>query len=253
MTTEQTMTRLGKLILASALIVSSQASADTQVAQAPGADVEVDADYDLAPPSAVEVAAETPRATPIRERKNPLATTRRLGGGVRFTGLSGIGALPGVNYGGEVAALVRYDELFGELAMGHWKPEKTYVLAESPERVELGLDVWTLRGGWASMQTPLRMWGLVEVGELASTGAAAMPGVVPRMVMGETPSDRRWKAVGGGLGVAWQMNDNARLIGMLELAIPVARRTVMLDNGVGGYEPDPLAVRSCAGIELGWR
>ena len=104
-----------------------------------------------------------------------------------------------------------------EMAGAAWKPQKTYIVSESPQRVELGLDVWTLRGGWASMQTPLRGWALFEVGELASAGT--MPGVVARMMTGETPQERRWKAVGGGFGVAWPMSDNARLIGMIELAI----------------------------------
>jgi len=251
------MTTLGKLTLVTTLIVAQPAIADdatidatTDAVDAPGnttATDQLELEAELSPPSAVAVA---PAAT-VRVRKTPLATTRVWGGGVRFTGLSGIGALPGVNYGGEVAGHVRHEELFAELGIGKWKPQKTYVVAESPQHVELGLDVWTLRGGWASMDTPLRGWGLVEVGELASAGA--MPGVVTRMMTGETPQERRWKAVGAGFGVAWPMSDNARLIGMIELAVPVARRAIMLDNGVGAYQPDPLAVRSSAGLELGWR
>ena len=91
---------------------------------------------------------------------------------------------------------------------------------------------------------------LTEVGELAS--AKQMPGVVPRMMMGSTPMDRRWKAVGAGFGVAWPMNDTARLFGMVEFAVPVNRDDVQLD-GYGTYEPDPLAARSSVGLELGWR
>ncbi|HEY5925654.1 MAG TPA: hypothetical protein VIV11_28405, partial [Kofleriaceae bacterium] len=180
---------------------------------------------------------------------SPLATTRRLGGGIRLTGLSGIGALPGVNYGAEFAALVRYDELFGELGFGWWKPEHTYVVTETTEQVDLKLDVWTLRVGWASMQTPLRAWALAEVGEIAA--ARGMPGVVTRMMTGDTPEQRRWQALGAGFGVAWPMSDNARLFGMLEFGVPVNRGTVMLSSGV--YEPDPLTARSSAGLEVGWR
>jgi hypothetical protein len=184
-----------------------------------------------------------------RPKPSPLATTERWGGGVRLTGLSGIGALPGVNYGGEAAGMVRRDELFVELALAHWKPEKTYVVTETPEHVELGLDVWTLRGGWISMSSPLRGWALVEVGELAS--ARGMPGVVTRMMTGETPEARRWQAVGGGFGVAWPMSDHARLFGMIEIAVPVNRQSVALD--IGAYQPDALAARSSAGLEIGWR
>ena len=173
------------------------------------------------------------------------------GGGVRLTGLSGIGALPGRNIGGEVAVLVRHDELFGEFALGRWKPEKTYVVVDdtSQQRVELGLDVWSFRGGWQSRTKPLRGWLLAEVGELASPDA--MIGAVPRMVTMTTPSARRWVAVGAGFGVAWPMSDHARLVGTLELAVPVDRKQMMLE--AGAFEPDPAAARCALGLEVGWR
>jgi hypothetical protein len=186
----------------------------------------------------------------MRERPDPLATTERWGGGVRLTGLSGIGALPGVNYGVELAAFLRRDELFAELGFGWWKPEHTYVVTEMPERVELKLDVWTLRAGWASMKMPLRAWALAEVGEIAS--ARGMPGVVTRMMTGDVPNERQWHALGGGLGVAWPMAKNARLFGMMEVAVPVDREEVTLD-AYGGYQPDPLVARASAGLEVGWR
>lgn len=224
------MARLCSLILVSSLLTAHALTASAQ----PGAT--------LTTPDA------PPRLTRL-ERANPLATTERWGGGIRLTGLSGIGALPGVNFGGEVAVMLRRDELFAELAIGRWKPEKTYLVTASPEPVELGLDVWTLRGGWASMQSPLRAWALVEVGELAS--ARGMPGVVTRMMTGETPQERRWQAVGAGFGVAWPMSDSARLFGMIEIAVPVGRDELTLDQGM--YQPDPLAARSSAGLEVGWR
>jgi hypothetical protein len=192
---------------------------------------------------------EPPPPTRVVQKPDPLATTEHWGGGVRLTGLSGIGQLPGVNYGGELAGLIRHDEFFGELALGRWKPEKTYVVTEMPEHVELGLDVWTVRAGWWSMKMPLRAWVLGEVGELAN--ARAMGGVVARMMTGETPTDRRWKALGAGFGVAWPMSPNARFIGMVEFAVPLNHETVGLDNG--SYEPDPIAARSSVGLELGWR
>lgn len=223
-----------------------QEAADMAVT-APGA-VEAERDDALRPPSMVPVA--TTRVRTSRPPGPGIATTRRWGGGVRLTGLSGIGALPGVNYGGELAANVRHDEYFAELAFGWWKPEDTLLVAASPERVELGLNVWTLRGGWASMHAPLRGWLLVEAGEIAN--ARGMPGVVTRMMTGDTPQERRWQAVGAGFGVAWPMGDNARLVGMIELAVPVTRGEVMLDQG-GAYEPEALAARSSAGLEIGWR
>jgi hypothetical protein len=176
-------------------------------------------------------------------------TTERWGGGIRLTGLSGIGALPGVSFGAEVAGLLRRDEYFGELAIGRWKPEDRHLVPTPDRPVELALDVWTLRGGWASMQMPLRAWALVEVGEVAGTNA--MAGVVSRMVMGDTPRERSRVAVGVGLGVAWPMSNQARLLGNLEFAVPVMRETLMLEGGE--FQPDPLAARYSIGIEVGWR
>jgi hypothetical protein len=248
------MLKVSQLAVLSSLLATSVAHAQ------PGATPPLDpSDPDFRPPGEAEIVApeqrdEPPEVAPTayvrKPIRDPLATTRVWGFGVRLTGLSGIGALPGVNYGGEVAAQVRHQELFAELAVGRWKPEHTYVVTESPEHVELGLNVWTVRAGWSSMKTPLRAWVLSEVGELAS--AKQMGGVVPRMMTGSTPMDRRWKAVGAGFGVAWGMTDTARLFGSLEIAIPVNRDDVTLD-GYGTYEPDPLAARSSVGLEVGWR
>ena len=70
-------------------------------------------------------------------------------------------------------------------------------------------------------------------------------------MMGDTPQGRRWTAVGAGFGVAWPMSDNARLFGMIELAVPVGRENLMLDQGT--YQPDAMAARSSLGLEVGWR
>jgi hypothetical protein len=195
------------------------------------------------PPPVVDRSVKPP------SKPDPLATTERWGGGIRLTGLSGIGALPERNFGVEVAALLRHDELFGELAIGRWIPEHGHVVTDMSAQVPLALDVWTVRAGWASMRMPLRGWLLAEVGEIA--GASAMPGVVPRMVMGQTRSDRRWNAAGAGVGVAWPMTDQARLVGNLEIAVPLQRATVMLDDR--SFEADPLTARFSVGLEVGWR
>lgn len=170
------------------------------------------------------------------------------GFGARVAGLSGIGQLPGRNYGGELAITLRHDELFGELALGRWRPEKTYRVVETPQRTELGLDLWTIRGGWAARTKPLRGWLLAEVGELAN--ADGMLGVA-RMIAMSMPSGRRWVAVGAGIGVAWPMAEHARLIGTFELAIPVERNTIMLERSE--FRPDPAAARCALGVEFGWR
>ena len=91
------MTRLFQVAVTS-LLATSAAQAQ------PGAD-----DPELSPPSEV----------PIVQNEHPLATHSPIappapewGGGFRITGLSGIGALPGVNYGGELSGQLRHDELF---------------------------------------------------------------------------------------------------------------------------------------------
>src|SRR5262249_52003933 len=115
----------------------------------------------------------------------------------------------------------------------------------------LGLDLWTLRAGWASMKMPLRAWLMVEAGELAGPHKV-MPAGVPRMVMGSVESSHKWFAAGGGFGVAWPMSDNARLVGNVELAIPIDREAMMLDTG-GTFEPDSATARCSLGLEVGWR
>lgn len=197
------------------------------------------------------VAEAEPRKHAL-EKENGLATTERWGAGIRLTGLSGIGALPGVNFGIDAALHVRRDEMFVELSLSRWKPEESYRVAEAGAKsVDLKLDIWTLRGGWASMAMPLRAWALVEVGEMAG-GDRGMSGVVSRMMTGDTPSERRWRAAGGGFGVAWPMSDQARLFGSMEIAVPFNREPLMLDRR-GAYEPDPFVARTSVGLEVGWR
>lgn len=178
------------------------------------------------------------------------ATDRVWAWGLRLTGLSGIGALPGVNVGGEVAGYLRWEERFVELGLARWKPEDR-ILVNAAENRELSLDVWTLRGGWASMEMPLRAWLLVEAGELASPHEV-MPAGVPRMVTGQVQADHRWLAAGGGFGVGWPMSDRARLVGSVEIAVPVGKKQMMLDSGQR-FEPDAAAARASLGIEVGWR
>ena len=191
-------------------------------------------------------------ATPAPNRPVMLRHTTQQGlwgGGLRLTGLSGIGALPGVNLGAEVAVFVRLDERFLELGLGRWKPQETYVVSEEPTHVELGLDVWSLRGGWASRTMPLRAWALAEIGEVASKHEIS--GYLARMV-GAVQEGHRWVAVGGGFGVAWPMSDQARLVGSVELAVPIARHEMMMTTGKP-YEPNAAAARCSLGIEVGWR
>lgn len=232
------------IVTCAGLLFASTAAAETTGTF----QVEQDAaQSDLRPPGEVVPTAAVRPA--IANKHRHVNDVGQWGGGVRLTGLSGVGALPGVNIGAEVAVFVRRDERFIELGLGRWVPQETYVVAERPERVELGLDVWTLRGGWASTTMPLRAWLLVESGELA--GQREVTGMIARMV-GAVADERRWLAAGGGVGVAWPMSDRARLVGTVELAIPIERTPMMMMSG-SEFEPDPAAARANLGLEVGWR
>ncbi|MCW5809257.1 MAG: hypothetical protein KIT31_43285 [Deltaproteobacteria bacterium] len=220
-------------------VVAGTASADVIVGDA------VDPP-ETRPPGEVRPAARPRVVRAAYDEPAPL-----WGGGVRMTGLSGIGALPGRNYGGELAVHVRHDEVFGELALGRVRPEKSYVVVgDAPaQRTELGLDTWTARAGWASRTKPLRAWGLAEVGELANP--EGMFGGIARMVTMQMPAERRWVAVGAGFGVAWPFSSHGRLVGALEVAVPLDRSAVMTDRGP--FEPDPAVARTTLGLEVGWK
>lgn len=242
------MASASKTILICGVLAASTATAEPTTTGTVQLNLDAAHSSELSPPGEVEPVVEVRR--PLARRTLGLNEVGQWGGGVRVTGLSGVGALPGVNMGAELAVYVRRDERFVELGLGRWVPQETYVVAESPERVELGLDVWTVRGGWASQKMPLRAWLLVEVGELAS--ARQMTGYISRMV-GAVDSERRWLAAGGGFGVAWPMAEHARLVGTVELAIPIERNTPMMMTTGKDYEPEAAAARCNLGLELGWR
>lgn len=169
---------------------------------------------------------------------------RRWGGGVRLLALSGVGALPRINIGGELAAYVRREDHFAELAIGRWVPQSARLDPGAPARVDVGLDVVTVRGGYGPEHLPIRAWLSVEVGTIQGQGMSV---VDPQVASG------RWIAAGGGFGVAWPMAPHARLVGTFELAIPLERTRFMLENGADLYQPSAAVARCALGLELGWR
>lgn len=174
----------------------------------------------------------------------PAPRGHRWGGGVRLLGLSGVGALPRINIGVELAAYARRDTAFAELAAGIWVPQEARFDPGAPARVDVSLKVVTLRAGWATEQLPIRAWLMGEAGVLDGTG---MDVIDPRT------ATSRWFALGGGFGVAWPMAPRARLVGTFELAIPLKRTTFMLENGADLYRPAAAAARCALGLEVGWR
>ncbi|MBL0219210.1 MAG: hypothetical protein IPQ07_35740 [Myxococcales bacterium] len=180
----------------------------------------------------------------VQVRAPVITPPRRWGGGVRLLALSGVGALPRINLGGELAGYVRREHHFVELAVGRWVPQSARLDPGAPARVDVSLDVVTVRGGYGPEHLPIRAWVSAEIGRLQGAGMAV---VDPQVGSG------RWVAVGGGFGVAWPMAPHARLVGTFELAIPLERTRFMLQNGGDLYQPAAAAARCALGLELGWR
>ncbi|GEM_PF-1887096 len=172
--------------------------------------------------------------------KKPAST---WGGGVHLLALSGVGALPQINLGAELAGFVRRADKFASLGISRWVPQSAPLAPGAPGGVEVKLDILTLRGGWGPQSLPLRAWLLGEVGRLQGTGSgfdAERTGTAP------------WIALGAGMGVGWPMSEHARLVGTFEIAVPLARPRFMLDRGSDLYQPGAAAARCALGLEVGW-
>jgi len=176
----------------------------------------------------------------------PRASTgpRRWGAGLHLTGLSGVGALPQLNLGAELAAYVRRLDRFVELGAGVWVPQSAPLNAGAPARVEVSLQVITVRAGWGPRELPLRAWLTAEVGRIQGIGVAVDD---PRA------GSSRWTALGGGFNVGWPMSPLARLVGAVELMIPLERTVFMLDDGRDLYQPSSATARCSLGLEVGWK
>ncbi len=169
---------------------------------------------------------------------------RKWGGGAHLHGLSGAGALPELNLGVELAGYVRRLDHFVELGAGLWVPQSAHLQVGAPARVEVSLQVITLRGGWSPRDLPLRAWLTAEVGRLQGIGVAVDD---PRA------GAALWAALGGGFNVQWPMSPLARLVGAIELMIPVERTVFMLEDGRDLYRPSSAAARCSLGLEVGWK
>ena len=166
------------------------------------------------------------------------------GAGLRMLGLSGIGAMPGVSVGGEVSGYVRARWLVAELVGMSWLRSASVVHLGAPARIDVSLALAALRLGWGPEHLPLRAWLGGEIGALRGAGVALDD---PQVAAG------RWIAVGTGFAVAWPMFTHARLVGAIELSVPLSRPRFVLPDGSEVYRPGPVAVRSGLGLEVGWR
>jgi hypothetical protein len=161
--------------------------------------------------------------------------------GVRLSGVSGIGIVPEVGLGAEIAVTARHDELLGELAATKW-------LASGADRtnshVEVGLGVTAARIGWHPNNKPLRAWIGAEVGSMDGQGTNLST---------SQPNSGRWFAAGAGFAVAWPIEPWLRVVGASELLIAIQRVRFEQSDGVVIYAPSPMSARATLGLEVGWQ
>jgi hypothetical protein len=181
-----------------------------------------------------EVAAPAP--APVRVRRWTI--------GARLSAVSGIGVVPEVGLGTEIAGYVRHDTTMFELGGTKWLSSSERARYGGPAQIDVGFQVTAARVGWRPENTPLRAWVGVEVGSMNGTGSS---------VATAQNGAGRWVAAGSGFGVGWQMTRWIRLVGMTEFDIAFERVRFQLQDGVVIYEPNPASARASVGLEVGWQ
>jgi len=161
---------------------------------------------------------------------------------VRLSGVSGVGVIPKVGLGGEVAVTLRRKNALAELAETRWVTSAAQLHTGGPARVDVGLDATAVRLGWRPSNLPLRAWVSVEGGSMYGTGVALDN---PQIGSG------RWVAAGSGFGVAWPIARWVRLVGTTEVMVAVERVRFSLGDGIAVYAPSPMSARTTVGLEFG--
>jgi hypothetical protein len=164
--------------------------------------------------------------------------------GARLSGINGIGILPEVGVGAELAVTLRYGRHLAELGGATWFASAAQLHSGSPRALDVGLQTAVARFGWRPYETPLRGWAAVEVGNMRGGDVTAVTG---------EPDGGRWIAAGGGFGIAWQMTPWIRLLGTTEVLLAVERVRFTGSDGVVTYAPSPMSVRTTCGLEVGWQ
>lgn len=156
--------------------------------------------------------------------------------GVRLSGVSGIGIVPEVGLGAEVAISARIHSTMAELSATKWLASGA---DKSSAHVEVGLAVTAARVGWRPENLPLRAWVSGEYGSMNGNGTN-----------GE--SEGRWFAAGAGFGVSWRLEPWLRLVGSTETLIAIERVKFTAATGQVIYAPSPISARATLGLEVGW-
>lgn len=191
--------------------------------------------------------SELPLDRSVERESPPLINALRppapWGADVRVVGVSGIGAQPGVSVGGELTATLRRRSAIVELAGMQWLSSTRALRVGATEALDIDLRLAALRLGWGSERLPLRAWLSGELGTLRGTEPGSL---------GPQVGTARWVAAGAGFAVAWPMGAYARLIGAIELAVPVERVRILWPDGSEMYRSSMVTVRSGLGLEVGW-
>ncbi|MEP6864896.1 MAG: hypothetical protein ABJE66_30030 [Deltaproteobacteria bacterium] len=231
--TERSLTsdRCDALADAIAIIVSRVAEEHNAVPRVATAEVAAEA-----------AAAIVPRVETVqvhRDLAEP-AITHPWSLGVRLSGVSGIGIVPEVGLGAEVAISARHNSMLAELAATKWLASGA---DRSTSHVDVGLGVTAARVGWRPEVLPLRAWVEAEVGSMDGTGTNLST---------SQPNSGRWFAAGAGFGVGWPMTPWLRLVGSTEALIAIERVQFIEGSGEVVYAPSPVSARATVGIEVGW-
>ena len=200
-------------------------------------------------PAAEPPASATTSTTAITARDTVAPHAGPWGGGLRAMFLSGIGSVPRVGVGGELAAFVRHHHWFAEIGGARWATTPKYLVMGVPNHVDIELTTLIVRAGWLSTVMPLRGWLGGEMGPMTARNVD-MPDPDTRVARVATS---RWVAVEAGFGVAWPMAEHARIVGTFEVGVPIVRPEFMLAEGGEIFRPYPTTARCTFGLEMGWR
>lgn len=178
---------------------------------------------------------EAPYVPPPRSVADAALTP--MGFGTRMLAVSGVGTVPGVGLGGELALFARRRNVFGEVALTRWSPRAS-AGGLTTEPASVGLDVIAARFGYVPSRTLLRTWAVTEVGRWTSRY--------------EMPT-RAHVAVGAGAAVAWPITNQVRVIGVFETTMTVVRNPFQAaPGGPEIHRPSAGAARCSLGFEFGW-
>ncbi len=196
------------------------------------------------PPMAPTAPAPTPVVETRRIEVAAPPVAREWGSGIRLLGLSGIGGVPEIGLGGELAGHVRHRKLFAELALAAWAPSNTALHSGAPAGIDVDLHTIGLRGGWGPEDLPIRAWATIEYGMMKGLGIA---------LANSQAGTGRWVAAGAGFGVAWPVAPLVRIVGSVEFVVPLQRAQFVLEDGFEVYRAWPVSSRAAFGVEVGWR